>query len=86
MKNITLTAFLEQANEYWTKEKANYLLVWVSINGGTPEIIINYRENFESKLNYYQQAYNEDLTLKANSNIRIIHFDFVEEVDLTIYE
>jgi hypothetical protein len=43
-------------------------------------------ERTESKLNYYQQAYNEDLTLKANSNIRIIHFDFVEEVDLTIYE
>lgn len=49
------------------------------------EVIINPRENFEDKLEYYTQAYNDDLTLKnAPHKIRIIGFTFAntyEEIE-----
>lgn len=38
------------------------------------EEIINPRENFECKLEYYKKAYNEDLTLKAFNQIKIKGF------------
>lgn len=41
-----------------------------------PEVIINQQQNFESKLAYYTEAYNEDLTLKTYSGIRIVGFAF----------
>lgn len=41
-----------------------------------PEVIINQQKNFESKLAYYTEAYNEDLTLKTYSGIRIVGFAF----------
>ncbi|MGL4801950.1 MAG: hypothetical protein ACRC18_06765 [Cetobacterium sp.] len=41
------------------------------------EVIINPVKNFEKKLEYYQSAYNEDLTLKnAPSKIKIIGFTY----------
>ena len=39
-----------------------------------PEIIINDRDNFREKLEYYKNAYNEDLVLKSFSGVRIIDF------------
>ena len=36
------------------------------------EIIINERENFQAKQDYYNKAYNEDLTLKTFNGIRIV--------------
>lgn len=41
-----------------------------------PEIIINERENFKSKLNYYKMAYDDNLNLKACSGIKIIDIAF----------
>jgi hypothetical protein len=40
------------------------------------EIIINPRENFEIKLNYYKHAYNDDLTLRHNANVQIVGFTY----------
>lgn len=60
-----------------TAIKENAMFVGVAVVIGeqkTPEIIINKLENFESKLAYYKNAYNEDLTLKANQNIKIVGF------------
>lgn len=46
------------------------------------EIIINPRANFDSKLEYYQNAYNEDLTLKSVPHkIRIIGFTFANSYE-----
>lgn len=56
--------------------KAKYIAVKVSVNNATPEIIINNYENFDEKLAYYEKAYNHDLTLKNNTNIKIIGFTF----------
>ena len=40
----------------------------------TNEIIINHHDNFESKLGYYQNAYDENLCLKAKPDIKIVGF------------
>lgn len=45
-----------------------------TINHTQPEIIINGRDNFEKKLNYYKNSYNEDLVLKSYNGIRIVDF------------
>lgn len=44
-----------------------------------PELIINQKENFDTKLEYYKKAYNEDLTLKAFNGIKIIGFTYGNE-------
>ena len=41
-----------------------------------PEIIINSYENFDSKLEYYKKAYDEDLKLKTFDGIRITDFTY----------
>lgn len=40
------------------------------------EVIINPRVNFDSKLEYYKKAYNDDLTLKAFNGIKIIGLSY----------
>ncbi len=57
------------AKEY----KCKYVGVLIEMEGfETPELIINKRPNFDSKLAYYKKAYNEDLTLKTFNGIKII--------------
>jgi glutamyl-tRNA reductase len=38
----------------------------------SPEIIINPMENFEEKLKYYKNAYDENLVLKTCNDIEIV--------------
>jgi hypothetical protein len=80
MNEMTLSGLLRYGTSHYVKHDAKYLIIEVSVEGNTPEIIINPKVNFESKLNYYQNAYNEDLTLKANPNIKIVRYDFVENI------
>lgn len=42
----------------------------------TPEIIMNPIKNADAKIEYYRKAYNEDLTLKACSDVQIVNFTF----------
>lgn len=57
------------------EQNIRYIAVKVSMkNFDQPEVIINSKDNFDKKLAYYQMAYNEDLTLKANPDIKIIDF------------
>lgn len=44
------------------------------------EIIIFDREMFESKYNYYNNAYNENMELKACNKIKIVNIDFGNQV------
>lgn len=71
----TLQGLLSLGNSSYAKENANFMMVMVSVNGGDPEIIINPKTNFKAKLEYYAKAYNDDLTLKANPNIKIVYYD-----------
>lgn len=53
--------------------------VWVSVTvPDCPEleVISNPRENFSSKKDYYDKAYDDNLILKANPGIRIISWLF----------
>lgn len=56
---------------------AKYVAVKIQMQGfEEPEVIINKRENFDTKLEYYKKAYNEDLTLKTFNGIKIVGFTF----------
>lgn len=83
---ISKKDFLHDGKMFLYQNETGYLMVWVSVNGSLPEIIINPYANIPSKLAYYENAYDDELNLKANNTIKIIKYDFVEKVDLTIYE
>lgn len=55
---------------------AKYIGVSIKTEGSSqPEIIINPRENFDAKFDYYMEAYDDDLTLitaKGKKDIRIV--------------
>lgn len=71
-KVLTLTE-LERIFDLANQLGINYIGVKIQMQGfDEPEIIINPKENFESKLEYYKKAYNEDLTLKTFNGIKII--------------
>ena len=68
----------------------NYIGVRIETQSSNkPEIIINSRENFEVKLEYYKKAYNDDLTLKSFDGIKITGFmygdNFAEIQDWLVY-
>ena len=45
------------------------------------EVIINPIANFDKKLEYYKNAYNDDLTLKSFNGIKIIGFSYGDTYD-----
>ncbi|MED4883115.1 hypothetical protein [Bacillus smithii] len=81
MNEMTLEGLLRLGNSYYGLNEAKWLIVEVEVEGNAPEIIINPKENFKAKLEYYAKAYNDDLTLKANPNIKIVYYNFVESLD-----
>jgi len=59
------------------KQDKRYVGVLIQMEGFlSPEVIINGKGNFDSKFAYYKRAYNDDLTLKTFSGIKIIGFTF----------
>ena len=60
-----------------------YIAVVVEMEGfEKPEIIINQRENFEKKLEYYKSAYNDYLTLKSFNGIKIVDFESGDDFEV----
>ena len=60
-----------------SRQDKKYIGVKIQMQGfPKAEIIINENENFDSKLDYYKKAYNEDLTLKTFNGIRIVGFTY----------
>lgn len=54
------------------KESNLHLGIYVSVpNCDYDELIMNHPDNLESKLEYYKNSYNEDLTLKARPSIKM---------------
>lgn len=80
MGEVTMSDFIK-ASESQKAAKAKFMVVFVQNKGGYPEAIINPKENFEIKMAYYKSAYNEDLTLKANTDIKIIDFEYLKEIN-----
>ena len=85
MNEMTLRGLLNYGSSDYVKQDAQWLIIEVEVEGNKPEIIINPKDNFEAKLAYYKNAYNEDLTLKANPKIKIVRYDFVEEIEQYFY-
>lgn len=60
----------------------NYVAVKIDMRGfSKPEIIINRKENFDDKLDYYKNTYDENLILKSFNGIRIIDFMYADTFD-----
>ena len=56
------------------EQEYKYIVVYVQVkNSKSPEIIINERSNFKEKLDYYVNAYDDDLKLKACNDISILN-------------
>ena len=63
---------LQRIIESALQEKDSYVGVAIETQGMEgAEYIINPKCNLAQKLRYYDRAYNDDLTLKANTAIRI---------------
>lgn len=74
--------------ETTTAKAANYFAAAVIIGDTVvPELIINKKVNFDSKLAYYKGAYGDDLHLKTAPHIRIVGWAFgsdLEEIQDTL--
>lgn len=80
----TLTECFENA----IKGHNKFIAVQVTMEGfPRPEVIINQTANFEAKLEYYQNAYNDDLTLRSYPAIKITGYiasDSYAEIELVL--
>lgn len=74
--HLSMKDLIDAFDSYWARS-SKFIGVLVSI-AGAKEVIINSRENFDEKLLYYQQAYDENLFHKKADNIRIINFTFAD--------
>ena len=81
MVNLTLEN-LEGCFISAKKRKCMYVGVKIEMQGfEKPEIIINQVENFDTKLEYYKKAYNDDLTLKTFNGIKIVGFTYANNFE-----
>lgn len=72
---IAANAALDNSNPPVSKDKYSGFEVRVLAPGAPKaEIIYNPHENIAMKRDYYSKAYNDDLKLINNTNIRIVSF------------
>lgn len=84
--NLTMEN-LEKCFELAKARKMPFIGVKVQMPGfEKPEVIINPIENFDAKLAYYQKAYNDDLTLKTFSGIKIVGLGYGDSYSDIEYE
>lgn len=43
-------------------------------NQPEPELQVNFSQSLQNKINYFKVAYNPDLTLKANPEVRVLRW------------
>lgn len=70
-------------------DEQNHMFIGVAVklpNLEEPEIIINPFNNFEEKLKYYKNAYNDDLTLKTCADIKIVGANSSDYADEIVFE
>lgn len=91
MEEKIMERFIEEFNRAISLG-VNYIAIVISMEGfKEPEVIINKRDNFISKLEYYKSTYNEELNHKHAKGIKIIDYCFgnsyteIEEVLFPIY-
>jgi hypothetical protein len=79
MESVTLSMIKSSLEHLYVRKRADYMVYLVEGATPMPEVTIQHRDNFESKVAYMEKAYNEDLTLKNNPNIKITQVDFIPE-------
>ncbi len=77
-----LTTLEKTYSEVRNEHDKQYMVVIVELpNTPLAEIIINPRPNFETKVEYYKNAYNELGILKANPAVKIVAYRFVNDME-----
>lgn len=65
------------------KDEANFMVIGIEMPElESHEFIVNHKSNFEEKMKYYDSAYDEELVMTRNRDIKIDSFMFAEEVVL----
>lgn len=66
---------LERVIQSAYNENHEYMAVLISLpEQEEPELIINKIGSMKGKLKYYKEKYNDDLTMKFNSEIKIVGY------------
>lgn len=68
-----MISVFEDAKEFNTQ----YIAVKIQMDGfEKPEVIINEKENINSKLEYYMNTYDENLIHKHSPGIKIVYYTY----------
>ena len=71
--------FFNLYNKY--KDDTNFMVIGIEMPDlESHELIVNHKSNFEEKMKYYDSAYDENLIMIRNRDIKIGSFMFAEEV------
>lgn len=71
---------LEKCFKAAKDSEAQWIGVCIKTEGHPEEeIIINPKENFDVKLEYYKKAYTDDLVLKTYDGIKIVGFTYADD-------
>lgn len=71
--------FFNLYNKY--KDNTNFMVIGIEMPDlESHELIVNHKSNFEEKMKYYDSAYDENLIMIRNRDIKIVSFIFAEEV------
>ena len=74
--------FFNLYNKY--KDDTNFMVIRIEMPElESHELIVNHKSNFEEKMKYYDSAYDENLIMIRNRDIKIISFMFAEEIIFT---
>lgn len=75
---------LFNAYEAYGKDR-NFMVIHISMPSlKIPEAIVNYKSNFDEKLKYYGEVYNDDLVMIRNENIRVVDFEFADSITMEV--
>jgi hypothetical protein len=83
-KTLTMNNLIANFNDA-KKDNAKYVAIKIRMDGfDKDEIIINERENFDAKLEYYKETYDEYLNHKYSRAIKIVGFTFLERIEAVL--
>lgn len=75
-------SLIKEIDFYKSYKYGAFMAVSVQIGDAkNTEVIINFKENFDAKKEYYENAYDEDLKLKANPSIQIVDWAFGKDFE-----
>lgn len=77
----SLEKFINFLQKY--QDEGGFIGVIVNLpNQDKPELIVNVPESLVTKIPYYQNAYNPDLSLKTNPNVKIVSYSWVLDFEM----